>query len=142
MKWYFLLAFIIMQYQKPADKILGRWYTANNEAVVEVYFSGNGYNAKIISLKKPNDANGKPRKDSKNPDKNLRSRNLTGVLVFSNLKYSTKNNRWEGGRVYNPEMGHEADCIVYLIDENTLKVKGYIGAEFIGKSETWKRKNN
>ena len=53
---------------KKGDDILGKWFTENNEAKVEIYKSGDKYYGKIIWLKEPNDKEtGKPKKDKNNP---------------------------------------------------------------------------
>lgn len=78
--------------------------------------------------------------DSKNPTPKLKTRNLIGVLVFWNMEYSSINKRWENGIFYDPDMGHKAKGFISMIDNNTLKVKGYVGFEWISKSQIWKRK--
>lgn len=135
-----VLAGILLMSNNP-DAILGKWYTENNEGVVEIYKQGQKYYAKLISLKTPNDPKGQPRKDSKNPDAKLKSRSLIGIPIFWNMEYSLKNKRWENGIFYDPDMGHEAKGFITIIDNNTIKVKGYVGFEWISKSQIWKRKN-
>lgn len=124
------------------DAIIGKWNTKNNEAIVEMFKSENKYYAKIISLKTPNDANGKPRKDCKNKEAKSKDRNLQGILILWNMAYSAKEKNWKGGNVYDPDMGHTAECIITLIDNNTIKVKGFVGFEWVSQSQIWKRKTD
>lgn len=56
------------------------------------------------------------------------------------MEYSSKNKRWENGLFYDPDMRHEAKGFITMIDNNTIKVKGYVGFEWISKSQIWKRK--
>lgn len=125
----------------PNDKIIGKWYTENKEGVVEIFKQGDKYYGKLISLKTPNDSDGNPRKDTKNGDSKLKSRNLIGIMIFRDMEYSSKDNRWENGTIYDPLMGHSAKGFITVIDNNSIKVKGYLGVEWIGKSQEWKRKS-
>jgi len=122
------------------DEIIGNWNAKNNEAVVEIYKKDRKYFAKLVALKSPIDTDGKPKRDTKNKDAKLNSRNLQGILIFWNMEYSAQKARWEKGIIYNPENGLTGNCIVTLIDENTLNVKGYIGFEWLSHSQIWKRK--
>jgi uncharacterized protein (DUF2147 family) len=44
-------------------------------------------------------------------------------------------NRWEEGKIYDPENGKDYSCILTLIDANTLNVRGYIGFSLIGRTQ-------
>ena len=48
--------------------------------------------------------------------------------------------RWEGGTIYDPETGKIYKCRMWF-DDNTdiLKVKGYIGVSFVGRTTEWER---
>lgn len=134
-----LLIFFFPSSDNP-DAILGKWNTRDNEGVIEIYKEGQKYFAKLIELKIPNDALGHPRKDSKNKDENLKTRNLNGIIIFWDMEYNSKRGRWEKGKVYDPDMGHTADGFITITDNNTLVVKGFVGFEWISKSQIWKRK--
>ena len=125
-----------------ADDIVGEWYSENKETVMDVYKSNGKYYGKLVSLKNPTDANGHPRRDVKNKNEKLQSRNLVGILIFWDMSYSVKNDRWEDGTVYDPDMGHTADCVITLINRNTIRVKGYVGFEWVSESQTWNRKSD
>lgn len=137
-----LMALTVLSFSNTenGDTILGKWYTENNKGTVEIFKKGDLYYSKLIELKEPNDNNGKPRKDNKNSNPNLKTRNLIGILIFWNMEYSSKNKRWENGIFYDPDMGHEAKGFITMIDDNTIKVKGYVGFEWISKSQIWVRK--
>lgn len=48
---------------------------------------------------------------------------------------------WKDGDIYDPESGKTYSCYLSLKDNNTLKVRGYIGVSLFGRSETWTRTN-
>lgn len=122
------------------DVIIGKWYTEKSEGVVEIFKHKGKYYGKLVELMEPNDANGKPRNDTKNRNSKLQSRPLLGIPIFWGMEYSAENSRWEGGVIYDPNMGHEAKGFITVIDDNTIKVKGYVGFEWVSKSQIWKRK--
>lgn len=123
----------------PGDAILGQWKTENDDATVQIVKSNGKYQGKIIALKVPNYPDGTPRRDSRNPNKSLRTRSLVGLLVFWDMEYAASDKKWVNGRIYSPEMGKEVSGSITLTYQNTLKIRGYLGFELLGQSQTWKR---
>ncbi len=113
-----------------AQDIKGKWLTEAGDAQVEIYESNGKMNGKIVWLEKGPDT-----KDIHNKDEKLRSRKLMGVNILSGL--TKKEDKWEGGRIYNPKNGKNYKCAIWL-DGDKLKVRGYIG--FLYETQTWKRK--
>lgn len=139
---FFFIILVTSSQGQNADFIIGKWSTENNEGVVEIFKQGEKYFAKLIALKTSNDTNGKPRKDSNNKEDKLKTRNLLGILIFGDMEYSSEEKQWENGYVYDPDMGHTADGIITMMDNNTIKVKGYAGFKWVSLSQIWKRKLN
>ena len=48
---------------------------------------------------------------------------------------------WEEGTILDPKSGKVYDCYINLEDGNTLKVRGYLGFSFLGRTQIWKRKD-
>jgi uncharacterized protein (DUF2147 family) len=48
---------------------------------------------------------------------------------------------WEEGTILDPKSGKVYDCYINLEDANTLKVRGYLGFSFLGRTQIWKRKD-
>ena len=113
-----------------AQDIKGKWLTEAGDAQVEIYESNGKMNGKIVWLEKGPDT-----KDVHNKDEKLRSRKLMGVNILSGL--TKEEDKWEGGRIYNPKNGKNYKCAIWL-DGDKLKVRGYIG--FLYETQTWKRK--
>ncbi|WP_018344471.1 DUF2147 domain-containing protein [Cytophaga aurantiaca] len=120
-----------------ADKILGTWLSADKKAHVEIYKTASGtYYGKIIWLAEPNDpATGKPKVDSKNPDASKRNSPLLGSLTFLNFTYD--NGDYTGGKIYDCRDGKTYTGKLWLNDDGTLSMRGYIG--FLYSTETWTR---
>ena len=124
------MAFALTAMAGYSQGVLGKWYTEAGDALVEIYQAGDKLSGKIVWLEK-----GPETKDSHNTDPKLQSRKLMGVNILSGLK--KKNEKWEGGKIYNPKNGKNYKCSIWL-DGDQLKVRGYIGVFY--ETQTWKRK--
>lgn len=86
-------------------------------------------------MKEPNDSNGNPKKDLKNPDNYLRTNPLIGTTILTQIELCV--NKWEG-KLYNPDDGRTYSCILSLQSNDTLQMRVYIlGLKFLGKHQTW-----
>jgi uncharacterized protein (DUF2147 family) len=118
---------------------LGIWTNAEKKATFEIYKCGDKLCGKIVSLAVPNDpATGKPKTDTPNPDPKLRSRPRLGMVFMQDFSYDD-DNKWDNGKIYDPESGKTYSCYMKMESANSMEVKGYIGFSLIGKSQTWTR---
>jgi uncharacterized protein (DUF2147 family) len=114
----------------------GIWLTQAGDARVRVSKCGGGICGVIVWLKDPiNPATGKPQVDDKNPNPSLARRPMIGLPLFSGM-HSSGPNRWSG-QIYNADDGSTYASNVSLVDADTLKVEGCMGA-FCG-GENWTR---
>ena len=60
------------------------------------------------------------------------------MTILRNLQYDGED-KWEDGIVYDPKSGKKYSCNIVLLDNDRLKITGYIGFSFIGRSEEWQR---
>jgi uncharacterized protein (DUF2147 family) len=132
-----LLSGIHISAQTKGDDITGIWLTGGKEpAKIQVYKQGSEYYGKIVWLKNPT-TNGVARLDKNNPDKIKRSRAIIGLVILNNFKFEDE--EWSAGKIYDPESGNTYRCTLSLKDNNTLKVRGYVGISLLGRTETWTR---
>lgn len=130
---------------KNADDLLGTYnvYSHGHALRINFYKADDGtYESRIVWMDQPDDDLGKPRTDVNNPKSDLRHIPLTHVVIVRDLHYDAKNKEWEGGRIYDPATGKTYRCFVRFEDENTLRVKAYVGIigfRFIGRSFYWTR---
>lgn len=131
------LVFIATSVFAQADKILGVWLSQDKKAHVEIYKNAGGqYFGKIIWLSEPNDpATGKPKVDAKNPDASKRNNPLLGSLTFLNFTYV--DGAYTGGKIYDCRDGKTYTGKLWLNDDGTLSMRGYIG--FLYSTEKWTR---
>ena len=124
-----------------AQKItpLGVWQNEEKEATFEIYPCGDKLCGKIISLSEPNDAKGRPKTDTENPDPKLRSRSRLGMVFMQDFAYTGSDNKWDDGKIYDPKSGKTYSCYMKMENANRMEVKGYIGFSMIGRSQSWTR---
>ena len=121
-----------------AQDVIGKWKLEDGSAIVEVYKSGDAFNGKIVWLNEPNGPDGKPAVDRNNPDKALRSRQLMGLNMLSNLKSNGKG-EFSGGTIYDPNNGETYHCSLE-VKGNTLKVRGSLDKSgLFGRTMNWYR---
>lgn len=134
-----------------SDAVIGVWMTEPNDdgaySHIEVFSQDGKYFGRIIWLShpvygddEPDGPPGAPIVDKKNPDTSLRGRPLLGMDLMTDFKHNGKN-KWEDGRIYDPESGKEYRCKVTMKDPDTLEVFGYIKVGFarLGRDTIWHR---
>ena len=133
-----------MQAQNPlnneGDNILGYYSSRQNQDYFKVHITqkSNGtYKAQIYWLEKSTDAQGNKILDEKNPDKTLRKLPCDRIVLIDNLHYNAEKKVWDGTKVYDPQRGFKAKCVVWFDKDGNLKVKGSLMG--ISETVTWKK---
>jgi uncharacterized protein (DUF2147 family) len=123
--------------------ILGVWLTEGGKSLVDITESGGVYSGRILwldePLQGPKDAEpGKPKRDLNNPAPAQRNQPLVGLRMLRDFR-RVADNKWERGRVYDPEKGKEYKCTLTLRDPNALVVHGYVVISLLGRTTVWTR---
>jgi uncharacterized protein (DUF2147 family) len=114
-----------------ADEIIGVYWSPKKDAKIEIFKKGNRYYGRSVWV-------ATMRKDTKNPDESLKSREVLGIELLSGFSYN--DNTYKDGKIYDPESGKTYDCKMTLTYK-ILKVRGYIGISLFGRTETFERIN-
>lgn len=148
----FVSAFVVLLAASAAaldaDAILGTWSSedeeGNRDSIVEIRRDGDAYVGEVVWVKyqvypenDPKGWVGKPVVDRENPDPALRSRPILGIRTLKGLRFDE--DEWVGGEIYAPRQGKTYRAKAWLEDAKTLKIRGYIGTPFLGRSVTWMR---
>jgi uncharacterized protein (DUF2147 family) len=112
-----------------SDKIIGIYWSPKKDAKIEMYKKGDRYFGRTIWALNP-------RKDTENPDSQLRNRDLLGLDLLTNFSYD--DGIYTDGQVYDPESGKTYRCKISFSGSN-LKVRGYMGISLFGRTETFER---
>jgi uncharacterized protein (DUF2147 family) len=122
-----------------ADKVVGIWLTAEKGSQVRIFKATDGkYYGKVEWIEEEPD-----KLDVNNPDENLRTKKVWGLMILKGFHYHEAKDRWEGGTVYDPDNGKTYDAYMWFDgDFNNLHFKGYVmGMKFIGRETLWTRES-
>lgn len=120
--------------QQGSHAIVGKWWTGDKSAKVEIARCGSDYCGTLIWIKDDNQKDA-PLLDTKNSNPALRSRPLKGLVILRRLHFD--GNKWIGGLVYDPQEGQEYTCTISLTQDGQLELRGYVGLPMFGRSEYW-----
>lgn len=119
-----------------ADAIVGTWLTADGASRVQIEGAQGAYTGRVVWLKEPSAADGKPKTDRSNPDPALRDRPVKGLAVLTGLHYAG-DSAWDGGTIYTPATGKSYPCKATLAADGTLKLA--VGGGVFGRTLSWTR---
>lgn len=117
---------------------VGVWLHPNQRIQVEIAPCGDRLCGRLIWFKWPNDAQGLPLVDLKNPAPALRSRPLLGLQILEGLR-RTGDRTWEDGRIYNPDDGTLYRTTMSLQDDGSMRVRAFVLLPIFGQTLIWTR---
>ena len=129
---------LVNSYQ--TSQIEGVWITQDDEtgkkkSEVLLYKNEGKLYGKILNLLLDEDK-GKLCVNCKGENKNLA---IEGMVIVEGLELNGKT--WEEGTILDPKSGKTYSCYITFENNNTLKVRGYIGISLLGRTQKWIRKN-
>lgn len=128
---------LFFMFQSPT--IEGTWVsiddaTGQRKSEISLYVEEGKLYGKITRLLLEEDQ-GKSCVNCKGKDRN---QPIEGLIIIKGL--SKEGDEWTDGDIMDPANGKSYDCTVSFSDNNTLKVRGYLGFSFLGRTQVWKRK--
>jgi len=135
-----LLGSVIRPAPAAADpKEVGVWYDDTGKGAVKIEIcTPTTLCGKIYWLEEPMAGDGQPKVDRYNPDASQRGRPICGLPVLGDLEQLSSGG-FDNGWVYDPKEGKSYDVALDLVGPDKLKVTGYKGMRFLGKSFIWTR---
>ncbi|AOD13610.1 DUF2147 domain-containing protein [Xanthomonas fragariae] len=117
-----------------AEPITGKWFTDNQQALVEIQSCGASLCGKIVKVlrSKP----GSAKTDVFNPDPGKHNTPMEGTVILSELVDA--GDLWKG-KIYNPESGKTYNAKIRRDTDGSLKVEGCVA--FICQGPTWQPAN-
>ncbi|OFX10577.1 MAG: hypothetical protein A2516_09065 [Alphaproteobacteria bacterium RIFOXYD12_FULL_60_8] len=122
---------------KPASPV-GIWLHPNQRIHVEIVPCENRLCGQIVWFRWPNDAEGLPLVDLKNPNPALRGRPLMGLQVLDGL-LRAEDGTWGNGRIYNPDDGAEYQANMSIGDDDAVRVRVFRLMPIFGETLIWTR---
>ena len=126
-------------FNPQGDSIEGVWVTQDDETGVKksevtIYWENDKLYGKITKLLLPEDQ-GKKCVECKGED---RGKPIEGMIIVRDLVYVDDN--FEDGTIMDPKSGKVYDCYIVMEDDNTLRVRGFLGFSILGRTQIWERK--
>jgi uncharacterized protein (DUF2147 family) len=120
------------QIPSSADDCVGKYWSPDKDAHIDIYKKADKYFGKISWAKNP-------RKDTENPDVSLRTRDIVGMEFLIGFNFDGKDT-WEKGYIYDAKKGKTYKCTMWLDKDKNLNVHGYVGFSLLGRTAVfWKR---
>ena len=132
------IALMFMGTSAFAQSVVGKWKTIDDKtekakSIVEIFEKDGKYYGEIRELFRAPDEDQDPVceecKDHRKGQK------VIGLEIVSDM--SKDGDEYSGGEIMDPENGKTYRCKMWLDDENTLKVRGYVA--FLYRTQTWHR---
>lgn len=118
---------------------VGIWYDDTGKGAVKIEIcTPTTLCGKIYWLKEPLTDAGEPKIDRYNPEPSMRARPICGLPVLGDLEQLSEGG-FDNGWVYDPKEGKSYSVALDLVGPDKLKVTGYKGMRFLGKSFIWTR---
>jgi uncharacterized protein (DUF2147 family) len=125
----------VVHAQAIQDSIVGAWESDEKDVRMEFFKDGDIYKGKLLWGNKIVESDGQTsKKDVKNPDASLRSRNIIGIVSLTGLTWDGK--EYMGGKFYDPPSGKTYSCKAW-VEGDKLHLRGFMGFSLMGKTVVW-----
>lgn len=120
-----------------AQSVTGKWKTIDDEtgkakSIVELTEKNGKLYGKVIEIL----TDKKDAKCDKCPGAE-KGKPIKGLTIIKGLKKEGKG--YEGGTITDPSSGKEYKCALKLNGADKLDVRGYVGIQALGRTQTWVR---
>ncbi|GEJ46075.1 MULTISPECIES: DUF2147 domain-containing protein [unclassified Chryseobacterium] len=123
--------------QDKADAILGKWESDKKDVKMEIFRQGDKYYGRYLWGNQIVEKDGvTSKKDTKNPDVKLRSRDLIGMTSLTGLTWDGE--EYVDGKIYNAPSGDTYKCKAWIKD-GKMNLRGFMGVSLLGKTATFHR---
>jgi len=120
------------------QSVFGKWKTIDDntgeaKSVVEIFEEDGKVYGKIIQIVNPD------RQDAvcDNCSGEDEGQPILGMTIIRGLEKD--GNEYNSGKILDPESGKLYKCYIELEDNDSLKVRGYIGFSLLGRTQYWER---
>jgi len=134
-----LLVLMLCSFGAFSQSFTGKWKTIDDKtgeekSIVEIYEQNGKLYGKVIEIL----TNNKDAKfdKCKGSDK---GKQIIGMVIIKGLEKD--GDSYSDGTIIDPNSGKEYECAIELNGSDKLDVRGYIGIQALGRTQTWVRAN-
>lgn len=128
---------VVASLELQAQTVTGKWKTIDDEtgkakSIVEISEKNGKIYGKVVEIltdKKDAKCDKCPGADKGKP--------IKGLTIIKGLKKD--GSEYSGGTITDPGSGKEYKCALKLDGANKLNVRGYVGIQALGRTQTWVR---
>ena len=121
------------------SRVEGRWLVEKRDAIVLIEPKGNELVGRLVWVKDRDGVEGAERLDMKNPQPDLRSRHVLGLVILTGLPLAPDaGGTYRGGQIYNPKTGRTIPVRRMQLESSDL-LKLRVGTALLGKTTRWTR---
>ena len=136
MKLIFILTLSFLSISLNAQDIFGKWKSIDDntnkpKSIVEITEKDGKAYGKIIKLFREPDEDQDPICDDCKDHR--KDQKVLGMTIITDMVKD--DDEWEDGEILDPKDGKIYDCKIWLAEDGTLKVRGYIA--FFFRTQTW-----
>lgn len=130
--------FLLTLFSGYSQTVVGKWKTIDDEtgkekSIVEIYENKGKIYGKVIEILQEENK----KKICTNCSGEDKDKPVLGLTIIKGLKKD--GNEYSSGKILDPKNGKLYSCFIILENPNKLKVHGYIGFSFIGRTQYWYR---
>ncbi|WP_114821588.1 DUF2147 domain-containing protein [Chryseobacterium sp. KLBC 52] len=130
-----MLAMFASTYAQSEKAIVGNWESDKKDVRIEILKEGDTYYGNYLWGEDIVEKDGiTSKKDIKNPDVKLRSRNVVGIKSLTGLVWNGK--EYVNGKIYNAPSGDTYSCKIWIKNDK-LYLRGYLGLSLLGQTATF-----
>jgi uncharacterized protein (DUF2147 family) len=120
------------------SSIAGQWLTEKRDGILLIEPRRDELVGKLVWVKDRDGIKGTERLDAKNPNPDLRSRQVLGLVILTGVPLSPdENGQFRGGRIYNPKSGKMIPIRLELESADVIKAR--VGTSVLHKTIRWTR---
>lgn len=114
--------------QSKGDQLIGRWMDSKHQMLVNCYKENGKYFAKVLWVE-----------NLKEPGKPLPKERQHWINMIAMKDFEYKDNEWTNGTIYQPKTDKTYSAFITPVDENTIRVTGYVWLRVFSESEIFVR---
>jgi uncharacterized protein (DUF2147 family) len=110
----------------------------DGKVAVQIYACSKLLCGRILWLQIPRNSAGALDVDENNPTPSLRQRRLCGLTIIWGLR-ALGDNKWGGGRFYNPEDGYTYSIAAELVSDDLIEARIFARTPLLGQTKSLTR---
>ena len=140
MRHLMMLLFLFLNLELYGQEAVGKWKTIDDEtgktrSIVEIYEEHGKFYGKITALLLDPEEPKDPICNECDISDPMYKQKIIGMEIIKDMIFDDSDSEYVDGTILDPANGSVYECKIWVSDEGTLKVRGYIS--FLYRTQTW-----